>query len=121
MSLNKVQIIGFLGDNPRITEFQTGAKLAAFSVATSTKRKDKQGRQIEDTEWHRILCWSYNAEYVGKYFHKGTQCYLEGKLKTRSYERNGLKLYTTEIVADEVQLLDRIIKQINNDLEDLPE
>ncbi len=105
MSLNKVMVIGRLGQKPESKVLQGGATVANFSVATTESWKDKSGAKQEKTEWHRIVAWGKTAELVVKYLDKGRQVYIEGKLQTRSWEDNGVKKYATEIVANNVQFL----------------
>ena len=102
MSLNKVMLIGGCGKDPEIRE-ANGAKVASFSLATSERYKDRNGELHENVEWHNIVCWRNLAETCEKYVHKGDKLYVEGKLRTRSYETNGEKRYTTEIVADKIE------------------
>ena len=104
--VNKVIIVGNLGQDPEIRYMADGTAVANFSVATSETWKDKQtGEKKEKTEWHRIVVWRQLAEICAKYLSKGKQVYLEGKLQTRSWEKDGITRYTTEIVANEVQFL----------------
>ena len=107
MSLNKVQLIGHVG-SMEIKSFdgQNGPrKCATFSIATTERYKDRSGNIINNTEWHNIVCWRHTAELAEKYIRKGTQLYIEGKIRTRSWEKDGEKRYVTEIVADTIQLL----------------
>lgn len=107
-SLNKVQLIGNVGSDPEIRNLQGGAKNASFRLATTTRFKDRNGAQQEDTEWHNITVWNNRADFVEKYVKKGAQVYIEGKLKTRQWtDQQGNKRYTTEIEAQEILLLDR--------------
>jgi single-strand DNA-binding protein len=105
--INKVIIVGNLGRDPEVSYMPSGAALAKFSVATSETWKDKTtGEKKERTEWHRIVAFDKLGEICGKYLAKGRQVYVEGKLQTRSYEdKEGVKRYTTEIVAQDVQFL----------------
>jgi single-strand DNA-binding protein len=104
--VNKVIIVGNLGQDPEIRYMADGTAVANFSVATSETWKDKQtGEKKEKTEWHRIVAWRALGELCGKYLSKGRQVYVEGKLQTRSWEKDGITRYTTEIVANEVQFL----------------
>ena len=105
MSLNKAMIIGNCGKDAEVRMVGEN-KVATFSVATAEKYKDsKSGEWKENTEWHNIVCWRHTAELAEKYIRKGTQLYIEGKIRTRSWEKDGEKRYVTEIVADTVQLL----------------
>jgi single-strand DNA-binding protein len=104
--LNKVIIIGNLGNDPEIRYMPNGNAVANFTVATSESWKDQQGQQQERTEWHRIVIYRKLAEIAGEYLKKGSQVYLEGKLQTRKWQdQTGQDKYTTEIIADEMQML----------------
>ena len=104
--VNKVIIIGRLGADPEVRYTPSGSAVANFSVATSEQWTDKSGEKQERTEWHRIVAWGRTGEICGEYLHKGKQVYVEGRLQTRSWEdRDGNKRYTTEIVAQTVQML----------------
>ncbi len=106
--LNKAMIIGNLGQDPELRYTPSGVAVANFSVATSEKWKDKDGNDQEKTEWHRVVIWRKLAEICGEYLKKGSKVYLEGKLQTRSWEDdNGVKRYATEIVVNQMQMLDR--------------
>lgn len=105
MSLNKAMIIGNCGKDAEVRMVGEN-KVATFSVATAEKYKDsKSGEWKENTEWHNIVCWRHTAELAEKYIRKGTQLYIEGKIRTRSWEKDGEKRYVTEIVADTIQFL----------------
>lgn len=107
MALNKVQIIGHLGRDPEIRYAPSGDAVANFSVATTEKWKDKNtGEQKEKTEWHRVTVWGRLAEVVGQYLKKGSKVYVEGKLQTRQYEKEGQTHYATEIVMQNMEMLD---------------
>ncbi len=105
--INKVIIVGRLGTDPEIRYTQQGSAVANFSVATSETWVDKaNGSKQEKTEWHRIVVWGKTAELCSQYLQKGRQVYLEGKLQTRQWDdKEGVKRYTTEIVAQTVQFL----------------
>ena len=104
--INKVIIVGNLGRDPEIRYMSDGTAVTNFSVATTETWKDKQsGEKREKTEWHRIVAWRQLGEICGKYLAKGRQVYVEGKLKTRSWEKDGHKFYITEVVAVDVQFL----------------
>lgn len=107
--LNKVMIIGHVGQDPEVRytgNATNGTKVATLRVATSERYRDKDGNVKEQTEWHSIVCWRQLADVVEKYVKKGTQLYVEGKLVTRSWEdQNGGKKYSTDIVAQTLQLL----------------
>lgn len=110
-SVNQATVIGFVGDEPKITTSQqSGTKIASFSIATTEKGYTKQdGKTIPDkTEWHNIVVFSKLAEIIERFVHKGSSLYVQGKMRTRSYDdKNGIKRYITEIHADTIQMLDR--------------
>jgi single-strand DNA-binding protein len=105
--INKVIIIGRLGNDPEVRYTPSGAAVAKFSVATSEEWKDKNsGEKKERTEWHRVTAWGKLGEICGEYLAKGRQVYVEGRLQTSSYDdKDGVKRYSTEIVASDVQFL----------------
>ena len=103
--VNKVIIIGRLGQDPEMKAVGQGATVTRLNVATSENWVGKDGQKQERTEWHRIAVWGKLAEICGKYLAKGRQVYVEGRLQTRSWEDNGQKKYSTEIVATTVQFL----------------
>lgn len=107
-SLNKVTLIGNLGKDPEVSYLGSGVPVAKFSVATSERWKDTDGNLQEKTEWHNIVAWRKLAEICGQYLKKGSKVYLEGKLQTRSWDdkNTGVKKYMTEIVADDLIMLD---------------
>jgi len=105
-SLNKAQLIGHLGSDPEVKFTPSGQAVCNFSVATNESWKDKDGNKQERTEWHRIVVWGKLAEVCGKYLAKGRQAYIEGRIQTRNYDdKEGVKRYVTEIVAEEVKFL----------------
>ena len=103
--INKVIIVGRLGQDPEMKTLAQGSVVTRLNVATSETWMDKNGQKQERTEWHRISVWGKLAELCGKYLAKGRQVYVEGKLQTRSWEENGNKRYATEITAQTVQFL----------------
>ena len=108
MSLNKVMLIGNVGRDPEVRYLEGNAKVATFTLATSERFKDRNGELRENTEWHNIVAWRANADVAERFIHKGTQIYVEGRLRTRSYtDQAGVKKFTTEIQADTIQLLGR--------------
>ena len=113
MALNKVLLIGNVGADPEIRYFEggqggNGRKVANFRLATSERYKDRNGEQREVTEWHSVVVWGFQADVVEKYVKKGTQLYVEGKIRTRQWtDKSGNTRYTTEIQADSLQLLGR--------------
>lgn len=103
--LNKVTLIGRLGKDPELRNTNAGS-VCNFSIATSEKYKDKStGETKEKTEWHNIVSWNKTADVAGKYLHKGDLVYVEGKIQTRSWEKDGVTRYTTEIVIFELKML----------------
>jgi single-strand DNA-binding protein len=104
-SLNKVMLIGNLGKDPEVRYTASGQAVASFSLATSEKFKNKNGEFEERTEWHRVTLWARLAEIAGEYLSKGKTVYIEGRLQTREYEKDGIKRYTTEIVGEKMQML----------------
>ena len=111
MSLNKAMLIGNVGRDPevRYLDGQNGnAKVATFTLATTERYRDRNGETRENTEWHNIVAWRNTADVVEKFVKKGTQVYIEGRIRTRSWDdQTGNKRYTTEIIADTLQLLGR--------------
>ncbi|MDB4655725.1 single-stranded DNA-binding protein [Flavobacteriales bacterium] len=106
--VNKVILVGNLGADPETRTIESGAKVANFSIATSERYKDKNGNQVDKTEWHNIVMWRGLADIAEKYLKKGSQVFVEGKLRTRSWDdQNGNKRYTTEVLADNMTLLGR--------------
>lgn len=103
-ALNKVQLIGNLGRDPE-TRHTSGDQICNFSVAVTESWKDKNGDKQEHTEWVRVVIWGKLAEIADKYLRKGSSVYLEGKLKTRKFEKDGKDQYITEVVADRMQML----------------
>ncbi len=105
-TLNKVQLIGRLGADPELRYTTNGAAVASFNVATNESYKDKDGKQVEQTDWHRVVVWRKLAEICGQYLKKGSLVYIEGKLKSRSYEdKDKQKKFITEIIGDNMQML----------------
>lgn len=103
--INKVTLIGNLGKDPEIQTFDTYKK-ATFSLATTEYSRDKEGNEVQHTEWHNIVMWRGLAEIAEQYLRKGSQVYIEGKIRTRSFEgKDGTKKYITEIQADNLVLL----------------
>ena len=106
--LNKVMLIGRLGADPEVRYTPSGTAVANFNIATTEQYKNKAGEKEERTEWHRVVAWSRLGEICGEYLAKGKLVYIEGKLRTRAWnDRDGIKRYTTEIVAYIMQMLDR--------------
>ena len=113
MALNKVMLIGNVGNDPEIRYLdsnpqspQGNAKVASFRLATTERYRDRNGETRENTEWHSIVAWRSNADLVEKFVHKGSQIFIEGKLRTRQWtDQTGNKRFTTEVQADNIQLL----------------
>jgi single-strand DNA-binding protein len=104
--VNKVILVGRLGKDPEVRNLENGAVVANFTMATSESYKDKTtGEKKEVTEWHNIVLWRGLAEVASKYLHKGDMVYIEGKLRTRSWEKEGVTRYTTEIVGDNMTMI----------------
>jgi single-strand DNA-binding protein len=103
--INRVILIGNLGKDPDVMTFENGVKKASFSLATTESYKNKEGAKVDQTEWHNIVLWRGLAEVAEKYLHKGSQIYVEGKIRSRSYEQDGIKKYITEIYADNMTML----------------
>ena len=127
MSVNKVILVGRLGKDPEVRAFENGSKKANFTLATSEYYRDKEGKKIEQTEWHNIYCWRKLAEFAEQWLTKGKQVYIEGRLRTRSWEDNGAKRYTTEIEATNITLLgskndggNDLVTKVNNNNETPP-
>jgi single-strand DNA-binding protein len=107
-SLNKVQLIGNLGKDPELRYTTAGVAVATFTIATNESWKDQDGNLQERTEWHNIVAWRKLAEICGEWLKKGKKIYIEGRIQTRSYDdkNTGAKKYITEIVADNMIMLD---------------
>lgn len=104
--VNKVILIGRLGKDPEVRNLENGVSVANFTMATSETYRDRTtGEKKETTEWHNIVLWRGLAEISQKYLHKGDLVYIEGKLRTRSWEKEGVTRYTTEVVADNMTML----------------
>ena len=104
--VNKVILVGNLGRDPEVRHLENGTPVASFSLATSESYKDRTtGERKTVTEWHNVVLWRGLAEVAEKYLHKGDQVYIEGKLRTRSWEKEGVTRYTTEIVGDNMTML----------------
>ncbi|MEM6813009.1 MAG: single-stranded DNA-binding protein [Bacteroidota bacterium] len=106
MIKNHVQLIGNVGQDPTITNLESGKKVARFSVATNENYKDSKGEKQTDTNWHTIVAWGKTAEIVEQYVAKGKEVGIAGKLKTRTYTTDdGNQRYVTEVVAGEILLM----------------
>lgn len=119
--INKVILVGNLGNDPEVRYMPNGNAVANVSLATSDSWKDKAtGEQQEKTEWHRVVFFNRLAEIVEQYVKKGSKLYIEGRLQTRSWEQDGIKRYSTEIIASEMQMLDGRGGAMGGDMGDNP-
>lgn len=106
MSINKVILVGNVGKDPEVKHLESNVSVANFTLATSENYTNKAGEKVTTTEWHNIVCWRGLATIAENYIHKGSQIYVDGKIRTRSYDaQDGSKKYITEIYADTIQLL----------------
>ena len=103
--VNKAIILGHLGRDPELRYLQNGQPVCKLNIATSRKYTNKNNESVEETEWHRVSVWGKQAEHCNNFLTKGRQVYVEGRLRTSSYDKEGQKHYTTEIVADTVQFI----------------
>ena len=104
-SVNKVILIGNLGKDPEVRDAK-GVAIANLTLATNKTWKTSDGEQKSKTEWHRLTCFKKTAELAEKYLHKGSKIYVEGELQTRSYEKDGVTKYSTEVLVNNIQFLD---------------
>ena len=111
-SINKVILIGNLGKDPDVSYTQGGLAVAKFNIATSESWKDKEtDERKEKTEWHRIVVFGRLGEICGEYLSKGKQVYIEGKLQTNSWEKDGITRYSTDIIASEMKMLGSVAQK----------
>ena len=103
--VNKVILVGNLGNDPETKYTQGGMAITTISLATTSVRKDREGQQVEKTEWHRVKLFGKLGEIAGEYLRKGSSAYIEGRIEYGSYDKDGVKHYTTDIIADEMQML----------------
>ncbi len=104
--VNKVILVGNLGKDPEVRYLESGVAVANFTIATTESYKDKEGKRVDQTEWHNVVLWRGLAEVAEKFLKKGNQVYIEGKIRTRSYDdKDGIKRYVTEIVGDNMTML----------------
>jgi single-strand DNA-binding protein len=104
--VNKVQLIGRLGQDPEIREIKNGSKMAKLSLATDEGYRDGKGKKVENTQWHRLVAWDKNAEFAEKFLKKGQQVAIEGRLVSGSYEdKEGNRRYTTDIHVNDFMML----------------
>jgi single-strand DNA-binding protein len=105
---NSVKLIGLLGKDPEIKTFESGKKMASFSIATTDSYKNQKGEKVQDTQWHNVVIWGKLADVAGQYLKKGNEVAIEGKLVHRAYETTaGEKRYITEINVNEMLMLGR--------------
>ena len=114
LSMNKVILIGNVGQDPELRTIPSGAQVCTISVATSENYKNKNGEWVESTEWHRVVLWDYLAERAAKSVKKGSKVCIEGKNRTKKYEKEGVTQYFTEVVARDLILLDPKEKREGN-------
>lgn len=108
LSVNKVTLLGNVGKEPEYKVTPSGIPLCKFTLATSESYKDKTSDEWKNiSEWHNIECWRYVAETANKHLHKGSKVYIEGKLKTDQYDKDGVTQYRTKVVATEIVVLDK--------------
>jgi single-strand DNA-binding protein len=106
MSVNKVILVGNVGKDPEVKHLESNVSVANFPLATSETYTNKNGEKVTTTEWHNIVCWRNQATLAENYIRKGSQIYIDGKIRTRSYDaQDGTKRYITEIYAESIQLL----------------
>lgn len=104
MNFNKIVIVGRVGRDPELKATPSGSQVCSFSLATSRVWKDKDGEQQEETEWHNVVFWNKPAEIITRYVKKGALLLVEGRVQTRTYEKDGVKMYRTEIMGETFQL-----------------
>ena len=104
MSVNKIILLGRIGKDPETRTLPNG-KITSFSIATSEKYTDKNGQKVENTEWHNVECWGKLADIAETYVKKGMEIYVEGKIKTDQWEKDGVKQYRTKVVAAVIQMI----------------
>lgn len=116
-SVNKVILIGNLGKDPEVRHLESGVGVANFSIATSETYKDRNsGERVSQTEWHNVVLWRGLADIAEKYLKKGDKIYIEGKLRTRSWQdQQGNNRYTTEVIADNMTMLGKVSEKTTND------
>ncbi|MBW8334019.1 MAG: single-stranded DNA-binding protein [Prolixibacteraceae bacterium] len=105
MSVNKVILVGYVGRDPETRHLDKGVAVSNFSLATTEISSSPTGEKVSNTEWHKIIAWRNMSEVAEKYIKKGSQIYVEGKIRTRSYEKDGIKHFVTEIFANSIELL----------------
>src|SRR6187401_2897383 len=121
MSLNKCMIIGNLGRDPEMRYTPSGQAVTQFTVAVNRNYKDQQGERVEETEWFRVVAWGQQAEFAAEYLRKGAKVFVEGRIQTRQWEgQDGQKRYTTELVANTIQNLERRAREDGDGGSQLP-
>ena len=118
MSVNKAILVGRLAQDPELKYTQNGNAVVNFTLVTNERYKTKQGDQREEAQFHKCFAWGKTAELIGEYLSKGRETYIEGKIKNRSYEKDDIKRYVTEIEVQTVQFLGG--KSDNNKSDDVP-
>lgn len=104
--VNRVNLLGLLGKDPEVTTFESGSKRATFSLATTEFYKNKDGERVENTDWHQIVVWGKQVDFVESYLKKGKKIVLEGKLTTRKYDdKDGVTHFITEVIANDILIL----------------
>lgn len=101
--MNKVILMGFVGGDPTVNETASGTRVASFTLATNETYKDASGEKVTKTQWHKVVAWREMANFVSSWVKKGTALMVEGKIETRSYEKDGATFYVTEIIAQNFQ------------------
>jgi single-strand DNA-binding protein len=110
---NRVQLIGNLGKDPEVKEFEGGRKVAKFSLATTESYKNDEGEKISETSWHNVVAWNGLATIAEKYLNKGKEVAVEGRISYRNYEdKDGVKKYFTEIILSQIQLLKNPVSNV---------
>lgn len=104
MNYNKIVIVGRVGQDPELKAISSGSKVCSFSVATSRAWNDKNGERQEEVEWHNVVFWNKPAEVIAQYIKKGSLILVDGRVQTRTYEKDGVKMYRTEIIGENFQL-----------------
>ena len=111
--INKVILVGHLGKDPEVKYLDKDRAVANFSIATNDRYTDKNGNRVDTTEWHNIEMWDGLAKVAEKYLKKGSLIYVEGKLKTDEWEKDGIKRYTTRIRVNTMNMLDKVAGEVN--------
>ncbi len=104
---NNVQLIGRLGNDPQVRSFESGKKMATFSMATNEVYYNNKGEKVEDTQWHNVVAWGKKVDIIEEYLKKGSEVAVQGKLVNRKYEHEGITKYVTEISLAEMLMIDK--------------